>query len=469
MRFSLLVNKSILFLSLSLIVSLTVPVFAANHDLPHVADDEIDPDLLDLPVVLNPHLVKSCSAILSFVSTKTAPAYAVSVHYRNVNYKITVAMIAPSDKSSKLSIQIFWSQGIHNRDLESFIKDRIYEVYAVTGGEESDEFSKMTTASMSRQEFEESVVRLQQELGRRFQSAGSPFSLMTIRARSTTPAIAEASRMMLNFLVRRRVIKDVEEGNTLLNSAHRQLIAKLTDRELRFFDYTIFDEVLSFEQDQLMQKLAERARSFVSEKDLDYGAIHDEIRADFVKIAIRLVAKQRSDFMPSINKLSYNLAAVLQFGTKFAFSNPHLFEMRVKPFSVDALDELGELVKRNILSMDNLEEYRDAVNALDVQKHIDSSSEEYLSFRQFQMFVGDSKKLILDMAYSLEPVSTSNKKVRNSSSDTFGVKLSKITPGNGPVKEGSSFFDFDTGVPNSGMKSTRLDRSDRQEQSSKSE
>ncbi|NJL24677.1 MAG: hypothetical protein HC902_05590 [Calothrix sp. SM1_5_4] len=242
------------------------------------------------------------------------PARSIQIRNNNVTYRITLAMRYPSAQASPLIVQIFYPR---NRDpeIEAFFGRLIKShLPLLEPGVWFGDFQSLTTANVDRDQFNQATHDIFSQIRNRFTSTASPLSSVAPSARTQSAEASEVARIMTSFLRRRQVARSSRSIERILNRAHNHLIESMTEAELRFFDYAIFDEVLPYERDKRMQDVAAAALDLVPPRDLDYQRIHREIRDKFTAIALNLIKSLNQGESSLVQEVQTKLEQIVLLG-----------------------------------------------------------------------------------------------------------------------------------------------------------
>lgn len=381
--------------------------------------------------------VESCARALHTPRSKLADAFTFKVRVKDFNYRVTLALRMPSAQASPLVVQLFWENRRRSPEIEAYIKQQIGKVFTLApGGVQTSIFQSLVTEPVGRADFEDGVRQMTTEMQSRFSSVAVVYPSLSPFMRSRSPAVSEAARMMTAFLRRSKVVSAVDEADRILNRAHTRLILSLTESELRFFTYDLFDEVLSYEKDGQMQQIARTVDGQVAPKDLDYGAIHAAIRTKFVVIAREFIDRLRAGDRTHIEGVNSALAEVIRAGEA-------VFEEKPKelPFSQEKFAELKELVGEKTFVVGEIDAYRMALRSLAF-----STSEEALEIKHFPRMRLLTREILSTLNFLASEIQQQrNNEPNNEDVDETGrhmsVSVIVVHPGNGEA--GSSFIGMD--------------------------
>jgi hypothetical protein len=421
--------------------------------------------ILGLSLAMMPISAKcSCASRLTPTPRRgVAPAYSIDVRVQNVKYRITVALQDPSAQSSSLLIQILWDQHLRDQNVEAYLLRQIQGVFGPTVVNEMNHFVRVVVTDIfERDDFTERVKKFKAALEIRFSSMAAMFPSVSPAQRSRSADISEAARMMTGLLQRNRVAASEDEANRLLNQAHSRLIGELTESELRFFDYALFDEVIPYEKDLRMQEMAQRAIGELSPKDLDYHSIHAGIRSKFITISRALSAAQRSQVLPYIRSTQSHLDSVLKIGNKIlAEFPPTSFYSRIAaffvsqqeenqwPFSRTGFAEFANLLGRKQFTSDDVDEFLTAMNAADVHEvSTESFSRELrIDINGLLYHASQAKSYLHNLTAELD-LQRSNEPTDEGSPNRLYVRVQKVLPGSGSTKD-SAYIGMEPNMPGS--------------------
>lgn len=288
----------------------------------------------------------NCASLL----TKTkqpglAKAYSIKIRMQNVEYRISAAMRFPSHQESEIVLQILWAHGLRDIQVEQFIFSRLQSIFKVSAWENHGSFIRGMTSPFHRDDFKEATQAFELQAKNRFSSVSTIYTEVTQRARTYSPEVADAAQMMTGYLRRQKAVDSQEEADRILNRAHTALMKVITERELRFFDYQIFNEVLSFEKDQAMQDIALKTAGLVPEADLDYQKIHDDIRAKFLKFAKEIASEQKNRAISYTEETRQMLEMISHLGDEALKIHAEISFLRVPlPFSENEFKYLKTVI-----------------------------------------------------------------------------------------------------------------------------
>lgn len=309
-------------------------------------------------------LVSSFTDSVRIAHRGVEPAYSVYLRIKEVGYRITLAMQFPTSQSSPVFAQVIWDN-LRSAEIESYILERFQATFGAARVEAMGSFIRLDAGKKDRVAFASGVRAFEQNLRNRATSPAKIHSFISRHARTASPEIREAARMMSGLLMRNKVSVQTDIDR-ILSRAHLHLIRDLSERELRFFDYDLFDEVLSYEKDQAMQAIAEKARGQVPDADLDYGAIHEKIRQKLIRIARGLVQSLRQQEKPYLERVREYVRLISNAGLRIIEDKekwPHL------PFNEESLVAFYERFQdRNIEIYDAPEVY-EALRELEMQSY----------------------------------------------------------------------------------------------------
>lgn len=390
-----------------------------------------------------------------------APAYSINVRLQNFRYRITVALQVPSAQNSGLLIQVFWEQGLRDRDLETYLLRHIRKVFGSPNVTDMGQFLRiLVPESVDREDFEESVKKFEADLKVRFSSTAMIFPSISPASRARSADVAEAARMMAGLLRRNRVVSSIDKADRILNVAHNRLISGLTEGELRFFDYALFDEVIPYEKDLKMQEIAQRGAGELDPNDLDYPAIHASIRSKFISISKDMIEKQRTQALPHIQEIGSHLKGVRDLGQRIIDEFPHRpFRSFVEdvlgtpktefPFSREGFAEFVKLMSRKEISVDDVAEFSEALNLVNYRNVSEKPFSEELNrdIGRFSYHMSRALTTLKFLAIELEQ-QRSNEPAEESVGDHLFVGVRKVLPGNGSPTD-SSFIGAESNMPDS--------------------
>lgn len=389
-----------------------------------------------------------------------APAYSIKVQVQNFRYRITLALRRPSSQSSSLLIQVFWEDGLRDGDLESFLIANICRVFRAQYETDMGRHLTVTTESFDRDGFHDAVRTFIKEIKRRISSTATVYRSVSPVARSRSPEVSEAARMMTGLLRRSHVVNSTDEADRILNRVHARLIHSLTERELRFFDYSLFDEVIPYEKDAQMQRIANATSDQVAPADLDYPEIHAEIRTKFVEISRELIERQRSLALPHIESVKLHLAAVNRIGNRVLAlfppnslgidENPNDKQLRRLPFSRVGFERFAKLLAHKQFNLIEIEDFLTALEGVKIQPVINPESsqdvrEDIVSLR---FNVDQAHGTMKFLAIELEQQRRNEPTPEFMPSRLMSVSVHTIAPGNGRPQN-SAYVGMEMSLPRS--------------------
>lgn len=411
---------------------------------------------------------KSCEDMVRIAPRGVEPSFNIELKVKQFYYRISIAMLAPTSQRSMVVGQLFWSNGLRNAELENYLIERFRRAFKTAQVTDMGTFVRIHTMQIERDDFQSLVKTFETHLRNRVTAPSKILANFTPLQRNRSAEVREAAHTMLALLRRSKVSDQPEDLDKILSKTHTHLIRSLTERELRFFDYDLFGEVLSFEKDIFMQSIARKAREQVADaRDLDYMAIHEEIRRKFVTLAREQVESLKHRDLPYLERVKRYVNAILKSGeavvsVKETFPN--------LPFSEDGFRHFVDTMKQTPINIYNVQEIRSALDKLKI-----------LDWEQMQAAYDENQKLLgilsadenkrerytsnpswrtlyFDNSYLQELLNFLEKDHQDhglnepantvQSSNLFYVHVVKIRPSNGG-EQGSSFLGMDTGIASS--------------------
>jgi hypothetical protein len=399
------------------------------------------------------------------------PSYSMQIRLKELNYRITVAMLAPSAQKSPIIAQVMWNNGLRDGNFEAYLIDRFKLAFENVQVTDMGTFVRLQTTSVDRNTFHEQVERFQQQLLNRVSSPAKIHPNLTPMARSASAEVREAAHLMIGLLRRHLVSSTEADLDKILSRAHTRLIRQLTERELRFFDYDIFGEVLTFEKDALMQSIAQKASGHVDPRDLDYVAIHEEIRRKFIQIARKQVQALRVRATPYLDSLNNYIRVLILNGEKIRLrkdKEPNL------PFNEEGFLSFARTWRNRAVGLNDAQEIRQALAAIHISNRDGMNkawkkNRRWLLAPELRLATTEDKLGIFFMDEAWTGLYWSDQELERlvkfleSDQQDFGqnepantaqtsgllsVQASVVNPGNGGT-DSSSFIDLGSGVPRS--------------------
>ena len=351
-------------------------------------------------------------------------------------------MRTPSAQKSDLIIQIFWENNGRYNGIENFVLQSLKKRFSLTSIESMGSFIQIRAKSVDRDSFEEKVKQFENDLSARFKSSGAIFSIVSPAARSKSPEVMEAANRMSNFLRPHKIVNSLDEADRILNRAHSRLINSLTEQELRYFDYDLFDEVMSYEKDQKMQEIA---KDLSSPEDKDYAKIHSSVRKKFLEISQKLVKSQNDSIKPYASRLSESLREILRIG-KFLIKEG---EVQL-PFDLDGFRGLEKLIAEKGVSIDNLVELQKSLRAAKIIQVYPLPS-GWERNQHIYSILSHKATASMDLDFlitRLEHYRLNEPSITNPVGQRMKTELSQVLPENGKSKS-SSIWDLGEGLSQS--------------------
>jgi hypothetical protein len=247
---------------------------------------------------------------------------------------------------------------------------------------------------------------------------------------------------MSNFLRRHKIVNSLDEADRILNRAHNRLINSLTEQELRYFDYDLFDEVMSYEKDQKMQEIA---KDLSSPEDKDYAKIHSTVGKKFLEISQKLVKSQNDSIKPYASRLSESLREILRIG------NFLINEGEIQlPFDLDRFRGLEKLIAEKGVSIDNLVELQKSLRASKIIQvyPLPSGWERNTNIFSIIEYRVRAMNDIEFLVSQLEFHRQNEPSITNPVGQRMKTELSQVLPENGKSKS-SSIWDLGEGLSQS--------------------
>lgn len=371
------------------------------------------------------------------------PAQALEFRVKDFHYRITFALRQPSSRVSPAAIQIFPSAH-RDRGMEALVEGLIRSNFSsLIEDMDFGTFRRLTTGAVERADFESKVRQIHLVLQRRFTSTARIFPSIAPAVRRVQAEVADAARMMGSFLVRRKVVDSIDQADRLLSRAHARLIKEMPEKELRFFDYGIFDEVLSYERDLKMREIANSLADIVAREDLAYESIHAAIRERFARIATEIGKRQSDRSRPLVEQIQSFINLFVQLA-------PELTEAGIF-YSTPGLAQFKDLSARLQFSIDDPTEVLRTLAALQLKRPERPQEWWESRFRIMDLFYYAYRlktnleflETQIELEKSNEPTSVSGENA------LMFARHRVVAPSDGGEDQGFSFLNLDTDLPNS--------------------